>query len=146
MESTFHHPSWRMDLRQRLVSNAGKSVEVIIKRFPLCQALKQTRLSFLWKSKISLFDGLTASNDNPLSLLRSALKLENRYYLCNFPALFQKGAFRHALLVLFISMLVFFIVKYQISKFSYRWQAYDRALQRNQHKTQLLSGERGGPS
>ena len=76
----------------------------------------------------------------------SALKLENRYYLCNFPALFQKGAFRHAFLVLFISMLVFLIVKYKISKFSYWRQAYDRALQRNQHNTQLLSGEKGGPS
>ena len=51
--------------------------------------------------------------------LRTFLKLENRYYLCNFPALFQKGAFRHAFLVLFISMLVFLIVKYKISKFSY---------------------------
>ena len=58
----------------------------------------------------------------------------------------QKGAFQHAFLVLFISMLVFLILKYQISKFSHRWQAYDRALQRNQHKMQLLSGEKWEPT
>ena len=54
------------------IEDAFRFAKISIKRLFLCPDLKQTRLSLLWKSKISAPYGTTANDDKLLLWLRSA--------------------------------------------------------------------------